>query len=78
MCIDAGTVFEQALALPPKKREELADKLWESLAEDDREAIEQAWIAEVRKRVSDLKSQRVKPIPGKKVMDAIRKDILKK
>ena len=40
----------EAMALDPKDREVLAEALLLSLTEDDRKAIDAAWLAEVRSR----------------------------
>jgi putative addiction module component (TIGR02574 family) len=41
------SILDQALALPAKKREALAEKLWQSLDEGTQEEIQQAWAEEI-------------------------------
>jgi putative addiction module component (TIGR02574 family) len=77
MATKTRSLLDQALALPAKKREALAEKLWRSLDDGTQEEIQQAWLDEIGRRVEDLRSGKVKAIPGKKVMASIRKDILK-
>lgn len=78
MTVDDQAILVQALALPPRKREALAEKLWLSLEDDTRKGIQRAWLDEIGRRVEELRSGMVKKIAGKKVMQGIRKDILKK
>jgi putative addiction module component (TIGR02574 family) len=60
-------VVEKALALPKKARAQLAHQLWESLepvAEKiSRKEWNQAWKAELEKRIADVDSGKVKCIP---------------
>ncbi len=78
MRIDTRSVFDQALALPPRKREELADTLLVSLEEKDLDRIQQEWLDEIERRVENLESGKVKLIPGEEVMQRIRKEVLGK
>ena len=43
-------IVAEAMALDPVEREALAEELLLSLSEADREAIDAAWLAEVRRR----------------------------
>ena len=60
-------VVEKALALPKKARAQHAHQLWESLepvAEKiSRKEWNQAWKAELEKRIADVDSGKVKCIP---------------
>jgi len=69
-------VVEKALALPKKARERLAKQLWESL-EPVEEKISpkewnRAWKAELLKRAEEMRSGKVKGIPGDRVMAELR------
>ncbi len=64
-------LFEQALALPPVDRRDLAARLIDSLGidslEDDDptdtpEEIEAAWAAEIRRRIADVDSGKTQTI----------------
>ena len=52
----------QALKLPPEERAQLADRLVASLFKDQN--IEDAWSAEVERRIEDIESGRAKLIPA--------------
>ena len=55
-------VEAQALKLSPEERAQLADRLISSLFEDHE--IEDAWAAEVERRIEDVESGRAKLIPA--------------
>ena len=56
-----GEIVEaQALNLSPEDRAQLADRLITSLFEDH--DIENAWAAEVERRIEEIESGRVEPI----------------
>jgi len=55
-------VEAQALKLSPEERAQLADRLITSLFEDHE--IEDAWAAEVERRVDEIESGRAKLIPA--------------
>ena len=65
MLSSAETVEAAALQLPRAERARLAERLIASLDEDA--AIEQAWAEEIRRRVEELRTGRVQPIPGEQV-----------
>ena len=52
----------QALKLPPEERAQLADRLVDSLFKDQN--IEDAWSAEVERRIEEIESGRAKLIPA--------------
>ncbi len=66
-------IAEAALALPVEMRARLVARLLESLNVPVREEIDRLWAVEVERRVEELRSGRVKPIPGKRVFAEIRK-----
>ena len=62
-------LLEKALALSTQDRGLLIDRLIESL--DDAppdEGVEAAWDEEIKRRVDDIRSGRVKTIPGEQVL----------
>jgi putative addiction module component (TIGR02574 family) len=62
-------LLEKALALSTQDRGVLIDRLVESLDEGPaEEGVEGAWDAEIAKRVEDVRSGRVKLIPGEQVL----------
>ena len=66
MSTQLEAVEAQALNLSVEERAKLADRLITSLFEDHK--IEEAWAAEVERRIEDIESGRTKLIP---VSDAI-------
>ena len=55
-------VETQALKLSPEERAQLADRLITSLFEDHE--IENAWAAEVERRIAEVESGRAKLVPA--------------
>ncbi|RPH49552.1 MAG: hypothetical protein EHM85_13485 [Desulfobacteraceae bacterium] len=60
----------KALALSGEARALLAEKLVESL---DQESIREIWLTEAKKRRDEVRSGRVKAIPGAEAMQSVRK-----
>ena len=56
-------LYEKASGLSPEERAELAGLLLESLEEPPDEAVEEAWAAEIGRRIADFHAGRVKTIP---------------
>jgi putative addiction module component (TIGR02574 family) len=63
MTPDPGKLLEEALKLTPEARAALAASLLESLDEVVDEDAEKAWAAEIARRISELDSGAVTPIP---------------
>ena len=62
-------VMDKALALSSQERSRLIDRLVESLNDEPaEEGVEAAWADEIRSRVEDIRSGRVKTIPGEQVL----------
>jgi putative addiction module component (TIGR02574 family) len=62
-------LLEKALALSTQDRGLLARRLIESLDDEPaEEGVEAAWDTEIAKRVEDVRSGRVKLIPGEQVL----------
>ena len=59
-------LYEEASQLPAEQRAELAGLLLESIEEPD-EGVEQAWAAEIERRMDDYRAGRVKTIPWSEV-----------
>jgi putative addiction module component (TIGR02574 family) len=68
---------EQAMNLPPESRAKLADLLVESLDSDELGRIEQMWVAEAKRRRDEVRSGKVKSIPGPEALRKVR-DTLKR
>ena len=56
-------LYEKASELAPNDRAELAGLLLESIEEPADEGVEEAWAAEIERRMADFRAGRVKTIP---------------
>ena len=70
--IDFKKIEKSAVKLDEKDRAELAKRLLISLEESIDEDIEQAWIDEINRRKTQIKSGEVESIPGKEVLEKAR------
>ena len=64
---------EEALLLPAESRVLLADKLVESLDRGELDEIQRLWAAEAIRRRDEIRSGKVKPVPGEQVLDEVRR-----
>ena len=60
-------LYEKASELPEKDRAELAGLLLQSIEEEPEPGIEEAWAAEIERRMADYHAGRVKTIPWSEV-----------
>ena len=63
MTPDPAKLLQEALRLSPEARAALAVSLLESLEEDVDESAEAAWAHEIAKRLHELDSGAVTPVP---------------
>jgi putative addiction module component (TIGR02574 family) len=64
MSPEVSELLKKALALPPEARAALAGSLLESLDDEPAdEGVEAAWSEEIKRRIEELDSGKVKPIP---------------
>jgi len=67
---------DQPKSLLPESRAQLFDLLVESLDTDELGRIEQLWVAEAKRRCDEVRSGKVKTIPGpeglRKIRDALK------
>jgi putative addiction module component (TIGR02574 family) len=69
MSPQVSELLEKALALSTQERGLLIDRLVETLDNDPaEEGVEAAWDEEIKRRVDDIRSGRVKTIPGEQVL----------
>jgi putative addiction module component (TIGR02574 family) len=59
--------MNRLLNLTAENRAELAGKLLESIEEPADEGVEEAWAAEIERRMTDYRAGRVKTIPWAEV-----------
>ena len=64
-------LFDEAISLPVDIRSQLIDKLLLSL-NPGRKNIDEMWATEAEKRVEEIKSGKIKTIPGEKVFRKIK------
>lgn len=60
-------LYEQASRLSEDDRAELAGKLLESIEDPPDEGVEEAWAAEIERRMVEYRAGRVKTIPWSEV-----------
>jgi putative addiction module component (TIGR02574 family) len=63
MTPDVSELLKQALALPPEARAALAGSLLESLDDTVDSSAEEEWSREIARRIEELDSGKVKPVP---------------
>ena len=69
MTPQVSELLEKALGLSTQERGLLIDRLIETLDnEPAEEGVEAAWGEEIKRRVDDIRSGRVKTIPGEQVL----------
>jgi len=60
-------LYQKAAELPPEDRAELAGLLLESIDGPADEGVEEAWAAEIERRMADFRAGKVKTIPWSEV-----------
>src|SRR5438045_1470774 len=60
-------LYEKASELAPNDRAELAGLLLESIEEPSDEGVEEAWAAEIDRRMAEFRAGRIKTIPWSEV-----------
>lgn len=63
MTEEVSELLKKALALPSEARAALAGSLLESLDDTVDPSVEEAWSQEIARRIEELDSGKVKPIP---------------
>jgi len=59
----ADQLLKAILQLPPDEREQIADQVYQSLDDETDIELDAEWSEEIRRRVEDARSGRVKGIP---------------
>lgn len=60
-------LYDKAAELPPQDRAELAGLLLESLEEGRDEGVEDAWAAEIERRMAEYRAGRIKTVSWQEV-----------
>lgn len=77
MAATVEQITEEALALPSEARALLADRLVESLDPTEDGYIRQLWVKEALNRRDDIRSGRVRTIPGDEALARVRQAFTK-
>ena len=75
MATTVEELAKEALSLPSELRAQLADLLVESLEGDDIGQIQEAWIAEAKRRRDEVRNGTVSTIPGEEALRRVRNSI---
>ena len=67
-------IIAEALSLPVEQRALVADSILKSLSPPETE-IDKKWAAVAKKRLSEIQTGQVKPIPGEEVFRKIREHL---
>ena len=73
MAMTLEQLAEEAMKLPAESRAVLADQLVESLDLAEPDAIQRLWAAEAIRRRDEVRSGKVKPVPGGEVIAEVRR-----
>ncbi len=75
MADPASKLEAEALKLPPEQRARLAERLISSLDQATAADSEGLWIREAERRLEELESGRVEPIPAERVLEKARSSL---
>ncbi len=70
--LTAEELIQEAMSLPVELRTRLVDELLKSL-NPSQAGIDALWAAEAERRISEIESGKVRPIPGEQVFDELRR-----
>ena len=73
MSLTIDQLAEEAMQLPAASRALLAERLVESLDFAESDEIQKLWAAEATRRRDEVRSGRVRPIPGEQVLAEVRR-----
>lgn len=68
---NTSEIISAAESLPVEERTIIVESLLRTLNSPDSE-IDAKWVALAKRRLDDLRTGRVKPVPGKEVFEKIR------
>jgi putative addiction module component (TIGR02574 family) len=70
--LKADELINEAISLPVELRTRLVDELLKSLNPSQAD-IDALWAAEAERRIGEIESGKVNPIPGEQVFEELRK-----
>jgi putative addiction module component (TIGR02574 family) len=71
----ASKLEAEVLKLPPEQRARLAERLISSLDQSADPDSEELWIREAERRLEELESGRVEPVPAERVIENARSSL---
>ena len=75
MSMTVEQIATEALALPSEERALLADHLVESLDASEVSRIDRVWATEAKRRRDEVRSGKVKMIPGDEALAQVRRSL---
>jgi len=69
--VDSVILANEALKLPVWERARIIDQLWRSLDSAEQNAIDQAWVAESRDRLTAYREGRLEALDGEEALRQI-------
>ena len=73
--MDSVILTSEALKLSAWERAQMIDTLWRSLDSAEQESIDQAWIAESRRRLKAYREGKLEALDGEQVLRKIEDDL---
>lgn len=77
MLLTPDQIQSEALSLPAQQRSQLAERLLASLDDEVNEGAEQEWLAVAKRRLDEIRSGAVAPIPGDEALARLRAAVTK-
>ena len=75
MSMTVEQIVDEALGLPSEARALLADRLVESLDPAEDGYVRHLWVAEALRRRDDVRSGRVRTVPGEEALAQVRRAV---
>lgn len=75
MATTVEELAKKAMSLPGELRAQLADLLVESLEAEDIGEVQEAWIAEAKRRRDEVRDGKVTTVPGEEALRKVRDSI---
>lgn len=75
MATTVEKLAQEAMSLPGELRAQLADMLVESLEADDIGEVQEAWLAEAKRRRDEVRDGKVTTVSGEEALRKVRDSI---
>jgi putative addiction module component (TIGR02574 family) len=73
MDFSTGEILQKALTLPESERAQLVDALIATFSPEDAAPLDDAWLAEIKRRSDEFDAGGVEPIPWGEVKERARR-----